>query len=64
MAFKSRNLFDPEKQFKISRSGVEQFLNCPRCFYLDKKIGLKQPQGFPFNLNSAVDELLKNEFDE
>ena len=46
MAFKSRNLFDPEKQFKISRSGVEQFLNCPRCFYLDKKIGLKQPQVF------------------
>ena len=46
MAFKSRNLFDPEKQFKISRSGVEQFLNCPKCFYLDKKLDLNNHRGF------------------
>jgi len=25
---------------------------------------VKQPLGFPFNLNSAVDSLLKKEFDE
>ena len=34
-----------------------------RCFYLDRKLGISRPPGFPFNLNSAVDNLLKNEFD-
>ena len=38
-------------------------MECPRCFYLDNKLGTKRP-GFPsFNLNIAVDELFKNEFD-
>lgn len=38
-------------------------MNCPRCFYLDRRLGIGQPPGFPFNLNSAVDRLLKKEFD-
>ena len=38
-------------------------MECPRCFYLDNKLGIKRPPGFPFNLNSAVDALLKKEFD-
>ena len=38
-------------------------MNCPRCFYLDRRLGIGQPPGFPFNLNSAVDTLLKKEFD-
>ena len=50
--------------FKISRSKVEYFLNCKRCFFLDRKLGIGQPPGFPFNLNSAVDSLLKSEFDQ
>jgi hypothetical protein len=50
--------------FRISRSKVDLFLNCPRCFYLDVRLGIKRPSGFPFNLNSAVDALLKKEFDE
>jgi CRISPR/Cas system-associated exonuclease Cas4 (RecB family) len=49
--------------FKLSRSKLDLFLRCPRCFYLDNKLGLKQPPSFPFNLNSAVDKLLKKEFD-
>ena len=55
----------PGKQdlYKLSRSKVDFFLNCPRCFYLDRKLGIRQPPGFPFSLNSAVDELLKKEFD-
>ena len=48
---------------KLSRSKIDLFLNCPRCFYLDIKKGIKRPPGFPFNLNSAVDTLLKKEFD-
>ena len=66
---RSRNLFDPEKNgpqgepFKLSRSKLELFIKCPRCFYLDRRLGVSQPPGFPFNLNSAVDHLLKKEFD-
>lgn len=54
---------ESDKAFKISRTAIENFVKCPRCFYLDKKLGIKQPAGFPFNLNSAVDHLLKKEFD-
>ena len=61
----ARNLYDPasEKPFALSRSKVELFLDCPRCFYLDRRMGIARPAGFPFNLNSAVDALLKTEFD-
>lgn len=54
---------DSVEPFRISRSKVDLFLNCRRCFYLDQKLGVKRPPGFPFNLNSAVDALLKKEFD-
>lgn len=62
---RTRNIFDPTdgKPFAISRSKIDLFLNCPRCFYLDRRLGVGQPPGFPFNLNSAVDTLLKKEFD-
>lgn len=49
--------------FKISRSKIDLFIECPRCFYLDRVLGVGRPPGFPFNLNSAVDHLLKKEFD-
>ncbi len=60
-----RNLFDPlsEGPYKISRSKLDLFIKCARCFYLDRRLGVGQPPGFPFNLNSAVDALLKKEFD-
>jgi hypothetical protein len=59
------NLFDPSSKFpfRLSRSRLDLFLNCPHCFYLDRKLGVAQPPGFPFSLNSAVDKLLKKEFD-
>lgn len=62
---KTKNLFDPSSKtpFRISRSKLELFCNCPRCFYLEKRLGVAQPPGFPFALNSAVDKLLKKEFD-
>ena len=47
---------------KISRSKIDLFLECPRCFYLDVVKKIKRPPGFPFNLNNAVDMLLKKEF--
>lgn len=50
-------------QWKLSRSKIDLFLACPRCFYIDNKLGTKRVPGFPFALNSAVDHLLKQEFD-
>ena len=38
-------------------------MRCPRCFYMDRRLGVDQPPGYPFTLNSAVDTLLKKEFD-
>ncbi len=49
--------------FRLSRSKIDLYINCPRCFYLDRRLGVGQPPGFPFTLNSAVDKLLKKEFD-
>lgn len=62
---RTRNLFDPKSKesFKLSRSKIDLFLECPKCFYLDRRLGVGRPPGFPFALNSAVDTLLKQEFD-
>lgn len=48
---------------KISRSALEQFIRCPRCFYLQRKLGLKGISLVPLTLAVATDALLKNEFD-
>lgn len=49
--------------FKISRTKLDLFSECPRCAFLDLKYGVKRPSGPAFTLNNAVDELLKREFD-
>ncbi len=51
------------KNWRLSRSKIGLFLECARCFYIDNKLGTARPPGYPFNLNSAVDALLKKEFD-
>lgn len=48
---------------KLSRSKLERFLECPRCFWLEVKKGIKRPPSFPYTINSAIDKLLKQEFD-
>jgi len=53
----------PVKPTEFSRTAVSLFEECPRCFYLDKKLGIKRPPGFPFTLNAAVDRLMKAEYD-
>lgn len=68
MAFQKtwkRNYYTPGKEepFRLSRSKIDLFIECPRCFYLDRRLGVSRPQGFPFNINSAVDLLFKKEFD-
>jgi CRISPR/Cas system-associated exonuclease Cas4 (RecB family) len=49
--------------FKVSRSKIELFTQCPRCFWLDTRLKIKRPNSPPFRINSAIDELFKKEFD-
>jgi hypothetical protein len=60
-----RGIFDPAKKqpFRISRSKIELFVQCPRCFWLEARLGVKRPNGPPFRINSAIDGLFKKEFD-
>ena len=48
---------------ELSRSKLDLFRECPRCFHDDVARGVKRPSGPAFTLNIAVDELLKREFD-
>lgn len=59
------NLFDPNQTtpFRFSRSKIDLFIECKRCLYIDRRLGVARPPGFPFSLNNAVDTLLKKEFD-
>lgn len=50
-------------KWRLSRSKIELFTECPRCFYLDNRLGTKRPQGPEFTINKAVDALFKKEFD-
>lgn len=50
-------------KWRLSRSKLELFVECPRCFYLDNKLGTGRPRGPAFTLNIAVDALFKKEFD-
>src|SRR3989344_1710530 len=69
--YKSRS-FDPlrhgsgqagNEPFRLSRSKIDLFMECPRCFYMDRRLGVARPPGFPFSLNNAVDTPLKKEYD-
>jgi hypothetical protein len=67
---KKEYCFDPERHggktaapYAISRSKIDLFVECQKCFYLDQRLGIKRPDSYPLTLNNAVDELLKREFD-
>jgi len=52
--------------FELSRSKVDLFLQCPRCFYIDRseKYRIARPSGPMSYIPTALDKLLKNEFDK
>lgn len=54
---------DKAEPYKLSRSKIENFIRCQRCFVLDRVHQVAPPAGPPFLLNSAVDALYKKEFD-
>jgi len=58
----NKNMADG-KAIQLSPNSLNLFLECPHCFWLDKNLGIKRPPPYPYALNSAVDTLLKEEFD-
>ena len=63
---RTRNIYKPGENkglYPLSRSKIDDFLKCKRCFYLDRRLGISKHSSIPFNLNNAVDKLLKKEFD-
>lgn len=60
-----RKPYEPENPapFMVSRSKVDLFMECPRCAYLDLRLGIKRPQTPTFTINNAIDKLFKREFD-
>ena len=65
MAYERSPAYKPgqKETYKLSRSKIENFIRCPRCFWLDRRLKIGQPSSPPFLINSAIDELLKTEFD-
>lgn len=61
--FKKLFNLNSKESFPLSRAKIDLFLQCPRCFFLDRRLGISQPSSAPFMLNNAVDALLKKEFD-
>lgn len=57
-----RKPFDPAA-IQLSRSALEEFVRCPLCFYLHRRLGISPPRMVPLTLAVATDALLKNEFD-
>ena len=49
--------------YKVSRSKIELYMQCPRCFWLDVRYKITRPSSPPFNINKTIDELYKKEFD-
>lgn len=52
-----------EKHIQLSPTSLNLFYECSLCFWLEKKKKIRRPPPYPYALNSAVDILLKREFD-
>ena len=51
------------EDFKVSRGKFSDFLTCPRCFYMNRVIGLDPLRTPGWMLNETTDLLVKKEFD-
>ena len=53
----------PEMSIKLSPSTLNLFLECPRCFWLDKIKFIKRPRGIFPSLPGGMDRVIKTYFD-
>lgn len=62
---REKGLYNPasKEPFRLSRTKIEKFTECPRCLYLEARFGVARPETPSFTLNNAIDELFKREFD-
>ena len=60
-----RGTYKPENPvpYELGRSRIQNFMDCPACFYLDRVKGIPIPSLYGWPLNSATDVLLKKDFD-
>ena len=49
---------------KLSPSTLNLFLECPRCFWMDKVKGIKRPRGIFPSLPGGMDRVIKLHFDD
>ncbi len=65
MAYRKSTPYIPGQAapYTISRSKIELYTQCQRCFWLEARQGIKRPSGPLFQINKAIDELFKKEFD-
>ena len=47
----------------VSPSSLSLFRSCRRCFYLDRRLRIARPDQKSFELQNAIDGLMKKEFD-
>ena len=54
-----KKLYIPNQKstFQLSRSNIQSYLECPRCFYLNTVLSIKRPSGLPLPINMAIDSL-------
>jgi len=50
-------------KIRLSASALNLFLECPRCFWLEKNKGIKRPRGIFPSLPSGMDSVIKTYFD-
>jgi CRISPR/Cas system-associated exonuclease Cas4 (RecB family) len=65
MAYQRNPAYRPGQKaaYKLSRSKIDLYMQCPRCFWLEVRLKIKRPSSPPFQINKAIDTLLKKEFD-
>tara|TARA_B100000963_G_C22591441_1_gene655708 strand:+ start:702 stop:1475 length:774 start_codon:yes stop_codon:yes gene_type:complete len=54
---------DKVEPYELSRSRIENFIQCPACFFMQQVEGIVFPSIPSFNINEATDVLLKRDFD-
>lgn len=66
MVKRHRGKYDPSNSqpYELSRSRIENFIQCPACFFLRQVKKITFPSIPGFNINEATDILLKRDFDQ
>jgi len=52
------------KGYRLSQTSLNLFLDCPRCFWLEKNKGIRRPRGIFPSLPGGMDLVIKKYFDK